>query len=162
MYDKQKTKDVQQQDKANIASKSRSCLRRSGAFQTRACPCLPLMSKLPLKVALGFHLQNVTKFCKTLHLPQPTQSPAMMAHPLPRLLSGRLWQSSPVPKASRPILRGFRAPHNSPARRTYATGESGPNPKPGQSPFKVWPFIAITLAGSGAYILMVKTRSGAP
>ena len=161
MYDKQKTKEVRQQDKASIASKTSQLLTKIRCLpRPRACPCLP--SLVLMKVALGFHSQNVTKFCRTLHLPQPTQSPAMMAHPLPRLLSGRLWQSSPVPKASRPILRGFRAPHNSPARRTYATGESGPNPKPGQSPFKVWPFIAITLAGSGAYILMVKTRSGAP
>ncbi|SLM38881.1 uridylate kinase [Lasallia pustulata] len=36
-------------------------------------------------------------------------------------------------------------------RRTYG---SGPNPTPGRSPLKVWPFIAITLVGTGSYTLM--------
>ena len=58
--------------------------------------------------------------------------------------------------------RTFSAPiSKAPARRTYAsTGESGPNPTPGQNPFKIWPFVAIVLAGSGAYVLMVNQRKG--
>ncbi|KAG0650951.1 Uridylate kinase [Hyphodiscus hymeniophilus] len=81
-----------------------------------------------------------------------------MAH---RFLSRRVCQpqysflkeQSSIPRAFHPQFP------KTPARRTYATGESGPNPKPGQSPFKVWPFIAITLAGSGAYALMVNSRT---
>ena len=83
-----------------------------------------------------------------------------MAQPLPRFLSRRLCQSTFL-KQQTPIPRTFRLQFpKATARRTYATGESGPNPRPGQNPFKVWPFIAITLAGSGAYVLMVKSRAG--
>lgn len=85
-----------------------------------------------------------------------------MAHPLPRLASRRLCQvSTPFPRTSNSLPRTFRAAEcNFPARRTYATGESGPNPTPGKSPFKIWPFVAITLGGSGLYALMVKSRAG--
>jgi hypothetical protein len=87
-----------------------------------------------------------------------SQKSAAMAQPLPRFLSRRFCQQSSLfTRAS----NTFRSPiRNSPARRSYATGESGPNPRPGQSPFKVWPFVAITVAGSGAYILMVRSRTG--
>ena len=96
------------------------------------------------------------------HAVSPNPSTAAMAHPIPRLLSRRLCQpSSFLPKHQPPFPRNFRPQFSrSPARRTYATGESGPNPKPGQNPFKVWPFVAITLAGSGAYMLMVRSRAG--
>jgi hypothetical protein len=78
--------------------------------------------------------------------------------PTTRLFARRFCaQFAPLSKPSSPILRNLRSPAS---RRTYATGEKGPNPKPGQSPFKVWPFIAITLAGSGAYVLMVRSRAG--
>lgn len=87
-----------------------------------------------------------------------------MAHSLPRLFTRRVCQSSPAS----PFLqsaKAFRAPaapfRTSIARRTYATGESGPNPTPGQSPFKIWPFLAITAVGSVAYVLMVQQRAGA-
>ncbi|TQS39228.1 hypothetical protein Golomagni_00250 [Golovinomyces magnicellulatus] len=40
-------------------------------------------------------------------------------------------------------------------RRSYG---SGPNPNPGQNPFKLWPFALITLVGSGAYAFMVNSR----
>jgi hypothetical protein len=80
-----------------------------------------------------------------------------MAHQVSRFLSRRLYQQSPFQKISNPAIRTFRAPKS--RSRTYATG-SGPNPRPGQSPFKVWPFIAITLVGSGAYALMVRSREG--
>jgi UMP-CMP kinase len=85
-----------------------------------------------------------------------------MAHQIPKIFSRRVCQpSSTFQKFSNPISRTFRAPvRNAPARRSYATGESGPKPKPGQSPFKIWPFFALTLAGSGAYMLMVKSRTG--
>ncbi|KAI9674487.1 MAG: hypothetical protein M1817_001825 [Caeruleum heppii] len=39
-----------------------------------------------------------------------------------------------------------------------SSGISGPNPKPGENPFKVWPFVAIFAAGSGTYVYMVKSR----
>ncbi|POS84256.1 hypothetical protein EPUL_004617, partial [Erysiphe pulchra] len=42
------------------------------------------------------------------------------------------------------------------AQRNYG---SGPNPNSKQNPIKIWPFIAITLLGSGAYALMVKSRT---
>ncbi len=87
-----------------------------------------------------------------------------MAHPVSRLFSRRFCQlSTPFPRVSNSLPRGFRAPiRNSPARRKYArpSGEKGPNPIPGQSPFKLWPFIAITLAGSATYVLMVRSRIG--
>ncbi|PMD39823.1 UMP-CMP kinase [Hyaloscypha variabilis F] len=80
-----------------------------------------------------------------------------MAHPLPRFFARRFCQqSSPFPRASNSFPRRFQA--NPSPRRNYATGESGPNPRPGQSPFKIWPFVAITVVGSGAYILMVRSR----
>jgi hypothetical protein len=82
-----------------------------------------------------------------------------MAHPLPRIFSRRIYQqSSPSARASNLFTRRFQV--NSAPRRSYATGESGPNPRPGQNPFKIWPFVAITVAGSGAYILMVRSRTG--
>lgn len=42
------------------------------------------------------------------------------------------------------------------SQRNYG---SGPNPNPNQNHIKVWPFIAITLLGSGAYALMVNSRT---
>ena len=82
-----------------------------------------------------------------------------MAHPLPRIFLRRFYQqSSPSARASNLFPRRFQV--NSAPRRSYATGESGPNPRPGQNPFKIWPFVAITVAGSGAYILMVRSRTG--
>jgi hypothetical protein len=86
---------------------------------------------------------------------------APMAHQIPRLFTRRACQPYSFQTFSNTFPRAVRAPiRNAPARRSYATGESGPKPKPGQSPFKIWPFIAITLAGSGAYMLMVKSRNG--
>jgi len=84
-----------------------------------------------------------------------------MAHSLLRLLSQRL--ASPIyrPSLHLPsVQRHLPTPSSRlrlPHRRAYATG---PNPRPGQSPFKVWPFIAITLAGTGAYVLVVQNRAG--
>lgn len=86
-----------------------------------------------------------------------------MARPLLRLLSQRLGGSnqkfgSSVPSIRQPFqVRSLK--QRWPSQRTYATG-SGPKTKPGQSPFKVWPFVAITLAGTGAYVLMVRSRAG--
>lgn len=108
----------------------------------------------PAELHSSFHARRHTASSKI-------QSPAM-AHPLPRILSRRLCQQSfTFGKVSNSLHRSFQAQiRNSTARRSYATGESGPNPRPGQSPFKIWPFIAITLVGSGAYVLMVKSRAG--
>ncbi|TVY19112.1 Uridylate kinase [Lachnellula arida] len=77
-----------------------------------------------------------------------------MAHPLSRMLSRRICQQwTPF----QTISRALRTPIRQPAgRRAYATG---PNPRPGQNPFKIWPFVAITLAGTGSYILMVRSRT---
>jgi hypothetical protein len=82
-----------------------------------------------------------------------------MARPLSRLLSRRMYQQwTPFQKTPGSVSRALRAPIQKPAgRRTYSTG---PNPRPRKSPIKIWPFIAITLAGSGAYILMVRSRAG--
>ena len=118
-----------------------------------------------LVYAGGVRFASATEICRgaCTHAPRHPgiQSPAMV-HPLPRILSRRLCQlSSPTVRVSPSLPRSFQSQfRNSAARRGYATGESGPNPRPGQSPFKIWPFIAITLAGSGAYALMVRSRVG--
>ncbi|KUJ22516.1 UMP-CMP kinase [Mollisia scopiformis] len=86
-----------------------------------------------------------------------TQSAAAMASTLPRFLPRRLCQSSPLPRFSQSIPR--KSPPlrnlNLSTRRGYA---SGPNRTPGNNPLKIWPFVAIVLAGSGAYVLMVRSR----
>ncbi|TVY30423.1 Uridylate kinase [Lachnellula hyalina] len=81
-----------------------------------------------------------------------------MAHPLSRLLSRRMCQQwTPFQKTPGSVSRALRSPIQKPAgRRAYATG---PNPNPGQNPLKIWPFIAITLLGTGSYILMVRSRT---
>jgi hypothetical protein len=83
-----------------------------------------------------------------------------MARSLLRLFSQRLASSACKPNSRLPSSHHHLFSPSSRSRlhrRTYATG---PNPRPGQSPFKVWPFIAITLAGTGAYVLMVRNRAG--
>lgn len=88
--------------------------------------------------------------------------------PLPRTLrhataSIRLHRANPTINSSRTLLplsplSRTTPPHRRPhAHRTYT---NGPNPTPGQSPFRVWPFILITLAGTASYALMVRSRSG--
>ncbi|PQE27100.1 uridylate kinase protein [Rutstroemia sp. NJR-2017a WRK4] len=72
-----------------------------------------------------------------------------MAHPLPRSFARHIFRTSARPFQTLPKSRFAGS-----ARRGYATGN------PSQSPFKVWPFVAITLAGSGAYALMVRSRVG--
>ncbi|CZR50834.1 probable uridine-monophosphate kinase (UMP-CMP kinase) [Phialocephala subalpina] len=79
-----------------------------------------------------------------------------MATTLPRFLSRRLCHSSPLPRFSQSIPRNSPSPFHSSARRSYSSGFKD---TPGRSPFKIWPFVAITLAGSGAYALMVKSRA---
>ncbi|KAG9241644.1 adenylate kinase-domain-containing protein [Calycina marina] len=84
-----------------------------------------------------------------------------MAQQIPRFISRRFrQQASLFCRFSAPVPRPFAPPPKVPAlRRTYAsTGESGPNPNPGQNPFKIWPFVAIFAAGTGAYVLMVNQR----
>ncbi|KFY51413.1 hypothetical protein V497_09136, partial [Pseudogymnoascus sp. VKM F-4516 (FW-969)] len=71
-----------------------------------------------------------------------------------RLFTSRLGARAALSAPARPLFRAQGA-----ARR-FASGESGPNPKPGQSPFKIWPFVAITLLGTGSYILMARSRDG--
>ncbi|KAH8815353.1 adenylate kinase-domain-containing protein [Xylogone sp. PMI_703] len=81
-----------------------------------------------------------------------------MAQPMHRLFSRRLCQQfAGLQRASYPVKGSFRASiPKGPARRCYATGGNGQ--KPGGSPMKVWPFAALTLAASGMYILMVRSR----
>lgn len=81
-----------------------------------------------------------------------TLSPITMSRPMCRLFTQRVGAAARLS----PVRPLFRAP----AARRFASGESGPNPKPGQSPFKVWPFVAITLLGTGSYILMARSRDG--
>ncbi|KAL3423914.1 uridylate kinase [Phlyctema vagabunda] len=105
-----------------------------------------------------------------------------MAHLIPRIISRRAWSSTCQPSIaastssasaslSHAICRARPAPANAfrssynarvPRRGYAATGEKGPRPVPGQSPFKVWPFIAIFLAGTGSYVLMVNQRLDMP
>ncbi|RDW78192.1 uridylate kinase [Coleophoma crateriformis] len=80
----------------------------------------------------------------------------------PRFLARRLFQqTSPLQSLASHAGRPIRASIlRSQARRSYAaSGEKGPRPIPGQSPFKIWPFLAIILAGSGSYMLLVKSRT---
>ncbi|KFY85538.1 hypothetical protein V500_08309 [Pseudogymnoascus sp. VKM F-4518 (FW-2643)] len=77
-----------------------------------------------------------------------------MSRPMCRLFTQRL--GAPLRAHLAPTSRTLRAP----AARRFASGESGPNPNPGQNPFKVWPFVAITLLGTGSYILMARSRDG--
>ncbi|RFU35175.1 hypothetical protein B7463_g1123, partial [Scytalidium lignicola] len=74
------------------------------------------------------------------------------------MFSRRLCQQfSALQRASYPVKGSFRASiPKEPARRCYATGGQGPTPN--KSPMKVWPFLALTLAGSGLYMLMVRSR----
>ncbi|KAG4028464.1 hypothetical protein MFRU_021g00540 [Monilinia fructicola] len=75
-----------------------------------------------------------------------------MAQPLP-LFSRRLFQTpSRLHHLSR--ARGHGSPFANPSRGYANTG--GPR----NGPLKIWPFVAITLAGSGAYALMVRSRAG--
>lgn len=78
-----------------------------------------------------------------------------MSRSIPRLFSLRFASSTrPAVRSQLPsaTLRN--------TTRRFASGESGPRPTPGQSPFKIWPFVAITLMGTGSYILMVRSRDG--
>lgn len=101
-------------------------------------------------------LYSISKFILSLVPTFP------MARPLLRLFSQRL--ARPVPKSSTNLTSSFRPVQNAssksrlPRYRTYIPG-SGPNPSPGQK-LKVWPFVAVTLAGTGAYILIVRSRVG--
>merc|ERR1711977_227704 len=84
-----------------------------------------------------------------------------MAHALPRLFSRRFCQPAALPRSLNSTSRtSFRTSiRNSPSpasRRGYASGN------PNSSPLKVWPFVGIALAGSGAYALMVKSRVEMP
>lgn len=88
---------------------------------------------------------------------QVTQSAAAMASTFPQFFSRRVCQSSPLSRFSQSIPRNSPSIRNLSARRSYA---SGPNPTPGKNPLTIWPFLAITLVGSGAYALMVKSRAG--
>ncbi|OBT61598.1 hypothetical protein VE03_08932 [Pseudogymnoascus sp. 23342-1-I1] len=77
-----------------------------------------------------------------------------MSRPMSRLFAQRLGGARALPApTARPLFRSV-------AQRRFASGESGPNPNPGQNPFKVWPFVAITLLGTGSYILMARSRDG--
>jgi hypothetical protein len=80
-----------------------------------------------------------------------------MSRPMCRLFTPRLGAPLRANFAAAPRTPLFRNPA---AGRRFASGESGPNPKPGQNPFKVWPFVAITLLGTGSYILMARSRDG--
>ena len=80
-----------------------------------------------------------------LHMPvRPTTQPALRTQPAIK----------PLPTQSPP-----RHPtiHLSTPKRPYG---SGPNPTPGRSPLKVWPFILITLIGTASYTYMVRSRAG--
>ncbi|KAH7364483.1 adenylate kinase-domain-containing protein [Rhexocercosporidium sp. MPI-PUGE-AT-0058] len=83
-----------------------------------------------------------------------------MAHPLPRLFSRRFCQPSALPRSLNSTPRtSFRSALRNPSqttRRGYASGN------PNSSPLKVWPFVGIVLAGSGAYALMVRSRVEMP
>lgn len=76
-----------------------------------------------------------------------------MSRPMCRLFTQRLGAPARALPTARPAFRSV-------AQRRFASGESGPNPNPGQNPFKVWPFVAITLMGTGSYILMARSRDG--
>lgn len=100
---------------------------------------------------------NLTSFLPFQnHLSNPTVPTSIitMSRPMCRLFTPRLGASARLSQTPRTLFR------NPAAGRRFASGESGPNPKPGQNPFKVWPFVAITLLGTGSYILMARSRDG--
>ncbi|KAF7949552.1 uncharacterized protein EAE97_003061 [Botrytis byssoidea] len=77
-----------------------------------------------------------------------------MAQPLPRFSRRFLQQSSPF--QSLPRTRSFRPQFHANAKSTRGYSTGGPS----KSPLKIWPFVAITLVGSGAYAMMVRSRAG--
>lgn len=77
-----------------------------------------------------------------------------MAQPLPRFSRRFLQHSSPF--QSLPRTRSFRPQFHANAKSTRGYSTGGPS----KSPLKIWPFVAITLVGSGAYALMVRSRAG--
>ncbi|CZS94699.1 hypothetical protein WAI453_013369 [Rhynchosporium graminicola] len=83
-----------------------------------------------------------------------------MAHPLPRLFTRRFCQASSFPRSLNSTSRtSFRSSIRNPTpatRRGYASGN------PNSSPLKIWPFVGIVVAGSGAYALMVRSRVDMP
>src|SRR5579862_3126615 len=78
---------------------------------------------------------------------------AAAARPLFALPRTCLPPSAARTRVSQPRLDRLAAA----VRRPYSTG---PNPTPGRSPLRVWPFVLITLSGSVAYVLLVKSRAG--
>lgn len=97
--------------------------------------------------------QTTTNLSSPILTVPPYLSTLTMSRPMCRLFTQRLGASTRLSAPARTLLRN-------PAGRRFASGESGPNPKPGQNPFKVWPFVAITLLGTGSYILMARSRDG--
>ncbi|CZT47967.1 probable uridine-monophosphate kinase (UMP-CMP kinase) [Rhynchosporium secalis] len=83
-----------------------------------------------------------------------------MAHPLPRLFTRRFCQASCFPRSlnstSRTLFRSSIRNPTPATRRGYASGN------PSSSPLKIWPFVGIVVAGSGAYALMVRSRVDMP
>ncbi|CZS91177.1 probable uridine-monophosphate kinase (UMP-CMP kinase) [Rhynchosporium agropyri] len=83
-----------------------------------------------------------------------------MAHPLPRLFTRRFCQASSFHRSlnstSRTLFRSSIRNPTPATRRGYASGN------PSSSPLKIWPFVGIVVAGSGAYALMVRSRVDMP
>jgi UMP-CMP kinase len=81
-----------------------------------------------------------------------------MAQPISRRFAQRMSTSThsftlhTTPRTLRTQAPAFRAQARS-QFRSYSSTK-------GSNPIKVWPFVAIIAAGSGAYALMVKQRAG--
>lgn len=101
-----------------------------------------------------FHSSPLASFAFQLLLTkQQSLHLLIMSRNLPRLFFQRFASST------RPALRS-QLPSATLRSTTRRCASGGPRPNPSQSPMKVWPFVAITLLGSGCYVLMARSRDG--
>ena len=71
------------------------------------------------------------------------------------MLRPKTQYSSSITRLPLKIFKSVSVTRNSSRRRAFSS-----RPKPGQSPLKIWPFIAITLLGTFSYQYLVKRRIG--
>ena len=88
----------------------------------------------------------------------PSISMSVVRRLIPRITRQPL--RSPITPGTPITPRTSFVPRIRPREPPYRSYASGHNPTPGRSPFRVWPFVFITLAGSGAYVYILQSRAG--